>query len=105
MLAWFHRRLGQSRRGHWYPGLHPDSECVCQHFKGQQAVFLLGRAFSIIGGLITDASPKSGELENEDEAWRAYLGANGLDVSEMGEPIETSWSTTVKQALEAAERE
>ncbi|RSH80825.1 hypothetical protein EHS25_006994 [Saitozyma podzolica] len=82
-----------------------ENNAFSDKFKGQQAVFFIGRAFSIIGGLITDASPKSGELENEDDAWRAYLVANGLDVSEMGRPIETSWSTTVKQALEAAERE
>ncbi len=41
----------------------------------------------------------SRELENEDEAWRAYLNANGVNTDDMGEPIEASASQGVKKDL------
>ncbi len=41
----------------------------------------------------------SHEPEIEDEAWRAYLKANGVDTSDIGEPIEASASKAVKEEL------
>jgi hypothetical protein len=41
----------------------------------------------------------SRELENEDDAWRAYLVANGVDMSDVGEAIEASASSTIKSEL------
>jgi LPS sulfotransferase NodH len=41
----------------------------------------------------------SRELENEDEAWRAYLVANGVDMSDLGEAVDASASSTVKNEL------
>jgi LPS sulfotransferase NodH len=45
----------------------------------------------------------SRELENEDEAWRAYLEANGVDMSDVGEAIEASASSAIKNELNREE--
>ncbi|KAF7157836.1 hypothetical protein CNMCM5623_002270 [Aspergillus felis] len=58
-------------------------------FKGQQAVFLIGSGFAVIGGLcswflIPDMSR---ELETEDARFKAYLEENGYDISHYGEAL------------------
>ncbi|KAJ5641998.1 hypothetical protein N7490_005998 [Penicillium lividum] len=57
--------------------------------KGQQAVFLIGSAFTIVGGLISwfMIPDMSRELETEDARFKAYLEENGYDVSEYGEAL------------------
>ncbi|KAJ5405714.1 hypothetical protein N7465_006998 [Penicillium sp. CMV-2018d] len=50
--------------------------------KGQQAVFLIGAAFTVF--LIPDMSR---ELETEEAKFRAYLEENGYDVSVYGEAL------------------
>lgn len=47
----------------------------------------------------------SRELENEDEAWREYLNANGIDTSDMGEPLIASASKGVKEEINLADRQ
>ncbi|KAH8805298.1 major facilitator superfamily domain-containing protein [Xylogone sp. PMI_703] len=51
--------------------------------KGQQGVFLIGSAFTIVGGLISWflIPDMSKELETEDERFRRYLEENGYDVT------------------------
>lgn len=51
-------------------------------YKGNQAVFLIGSAFAFAGAIsswfiIPDISNR---LENEDDAWKAYLQANGYEI-------------------------
>jgi MFS family permease len=51
-------------------------------YKGNQAVFLIGSGFAAAGALtswfiIPDISNR---LENEDDAWKAYLEENGYDI-------------------------
>ncbi|TVY90609.1 Glycerophosphoinositol permease [Lachnellula willkommii] len=51
-------------------------------YKGNQAVFLIGSAFALVGAftswyLIPDISNR---LENEDEVWKAYLRENGYEI-------------------------
>lgn len=51
-------------------------------YRGNQAVFLIGSAFAFVGALtswviIPDISNR---LENEDEAWKAYLEENGYEI-------------------------
>jgi MFS family permease len=58
-------------------------------FKGQQAVFLIGSGFAVLGGLcswflIPDMSR---ELETEDARFKAYLEENGYDFSHYGEAL------------------
>ncbi|KAJ5765112.1 hypothetical protein N7520_004671 [Penicillium odoratum] len=57
--------------------------------KGQQAVFLIGSAFTIVGGLISwfMIPDMSRELETEDARFKTYLEENGYDVSEYGEAL------------------
>ncbi|CAI7663248.1 unnamed protein product [Penicillium bialowiezense] len=57
--------------------------------KGQQAVFLIGAAFTVVGGLIAWflIPDMSRELESEDAKFRAYLAENGYDVSMYGEAL------------------
>lgn len=43
----------------------------------------------------------SRELGNEDEAWRAYLEQNGIETSDMGEPMIASASAGTHRELEA----
>ena len=57
--------------------------------KGQQAVFLIGAAFTGVGGLnswflIPDMSR---ELETEDARFKAYLQEHGDDISLYGESL------------------
>ncbi|KAL2831850.1 major facilitator superfamily domain-containing protein [Aspergillus pseudoustus] len=57
--------------------------------RGQQAVFLIGAAFCLLGAslawlLIPDMER---ELESEDARFRAYLEENGYDVSLYGEAV------------------
>ncbi|GIK01644.1 hypothetical protein Aspvir_005682 [Aspergillus viridinutans] len=58
-------------------------------FKGQQAVFLIGSGFAVLGGLcswflIPDMSR---ELETEDARFKAYLEENGYNISHYGEAL------------------
>lgn len=57
--------------------------------KGQQAVFLIGAAFTVVGGLIAWflIPDMSRELETEDSKFKAYLEENGYDVSLYGEAL------------------
>lgn len=57
--------------------------------KGQQAVFLIGAAFTVVGGLVGWflIPDMSRELETEDAKFKAYLEENGYDVSLYGEAI------------------
>lgn len=60
--------------------------------KGQQAVFLIGAAFCMVGGLIAWAliPDMSRELETEDARFKAYLEAHGYDISLYGEALVVS---------------
>ncbi|KAE8377293.1 major facilitator superfamily domain-containing protein [Aspergillus bertholletiae] len=55
--------------------------------KGQQAVFLIASAFTVVGGLIAWflIPDMSRELEDEDARFKAYLEENGYDVSHYGD--------------------
>ncbi|KAE8421781.1 major facilitator superfamily domain-containing protein [Aspergillus pseudocaelatus] len=55
--------------------------------KGQQAVFLIASAFTVVGGLIAWflIPDMSRELEDEDAKFKAYLEENGYDVSHYGD--------------------
>lgn len=57
--------------------------------KGQQAVFVIGAAFTVVGGLIAwfMIPDMSRELETEDARFRAYLEENGYTVSQYGEAL------------------
>ncbi|KAJ5318193.1 hypothetical protein PENANT_c052G01203 [Penicillium antarcticum] len=57
--------------------------------KGQQAVFLIGAAFTVVGGLISWflIPDMSRELETEDARFKEYLEQNGYDVSLYGEAL------------------
>lgn len=57
--------------------------------KGQQAVFLIGAAFTVVGGLVAWflIPDMSRELETEDAKFKAYLEENGYDVSLYGEAL------------------
>lgn len=54
--------------------------------KGQQAVFLIGSAFCIVGALITWflIPDMSRELETEDARFKAFLEENGFDITSYG---------------------
>ncbi|KAJ5597161.1 hypothetical protein N7450_003619 [Penicillium hetheringtonii] len=55
--------------------------------KGQQAVFLIGSAFCLVGTLVTWylIPDMSRELETEDSRFKAYLEENGYDITSYGE--------------------
>ncbi|KXG47971.1 Major facilitator superfamily domain, general substrate transporter [Penicillium griseofulvum] len=57
--------------------------------KGQQAVFLIGSAFTVVGGLVAWflIPDMSRELETEDAKFKAYLEEQGYDVSLYGEAL------------------
>lgn len=57
--------------------------------KGQQAVFLIGAAFTLGGGLVAWflIPDMSRELETEDVKFKACLEENGYDVSLYGEAL------------------
>ncbi|OKP12217.1 hypothetical protein PENSUB_1953 [Penicillium subrubescens] len=57
--------------------------------KGQQAVFLIGAAFTVVGGLIAWflIPDMSRELETEDARFKAYLQENGYDFDLYGEAL------------------
>ncbi|RAH60415.1 MFS general substrate transporter [Aspergillus piperis CBS 112811] len=57
--------------------------------KGQQAVFLIGSAFCMVGALIAWflIPDMSRELETEDARFKAYLEENGYDISSYGEAL------------------
>ncbi|PWY80267.1 hypothetical protein BO94DRAFT_558374 [Aspergillus sclerotioniger CBS 115572] len=57
--------------------------------KGQQAVFLIGSAFTIVGVLIAWflIPDMSRELETEDAKFKAYLEEIGYDISSYGEAL------------------
>ncbi|GAB1203462.1 hypothetical protein APSETT445_002097 [Aspergillus pseudonomiae] len=58
--------------------------------KGQQAVFLIASAFTVVGGLIAWflIPDMSRELEDEDARFKAYLEENGYDVSHYGDALQ-----------------
>lgn len=60
--------------------------------KGQQAVFLIGSGFTIIGGLIAWflIPDMSRELETEDSRFKAYLVENGYDITSYGDALVVS---------------
>lgn len=60
--------------------------------KGQQAVFLIGAAFTVVGGLIAWLliPDMSRELETEEARLKEYLEQNGYDVSLYGEALVVS---------------
>lgn len=82
----------------------PIQNAFHDEFKGQQAVFLIGSAVSILGALATYALiPDHNEmLEDEDEAWRRYLEENGVSTEAMGEPIEASAAGALRRKIEQA---
>ncbi|KAJ5988277.1 hypothetical protein N7481_003487 [Penicillium waksmanii] len=57
--------------------------------KGQQAVFLIGAAFTVVGGLISWflIPDMSRELETEDARFKAYLEEHGYDIGSYGEAL------------------
>ncbi|KAJ5134971.1 uncharacterized protein N7443_003413 [Penicillium atrosanguineum] len=57
--------------------------------RGQQAVFLIGAAFTVVGGLISWflIPDMSRELETEDARFKAYLEEHGYDISLYGEAL------------------
>jgi MFS family permease len=57
--------------------------------KGQQAVFLIGAAFTMVGGILSWflIPDMSRELETEDAKFKAYLEENGYDISSYGEAL------------------
>lgn len=61
----------------------PIQESFGSREKGQQAVFLIGSAFTVVGGLIAwyMIPDMSRELETEDVRFKAYLAENGYDIS------------------------
>ncbi|KAJ7256527.1 major facilitator superfamily domain-containing protein [Mycena haematopus] len=83
----------------------PIQDAFPSTFKGQQAVFTIGSAVSLIGAVVTMLTipGTSMDLEVEDESWREYLKRNGVDVSEMGEPLETSASKGIKAGVKELE--
>ncbi|KAL1407795.1 hypothetical protein Q8F55_007230 [Vanrija albida] len=80
----------------------PIQNAFEDEFRGQQAVFLIGSAVSILGGIVTYLCIPNmdDQLENEDMAWRAYLEENGVDTTGMGEPIEASAGAAVRSKLQ-----
>ncbi|KAJ7195129.1 major facilitator superfamily domain-containing protein [Mycena pura] len=80
----------------------PIQDAFPSTFKGQQAVFTIGSAVSIIGAVVTMLTipGRSIDLEEEDESWRDYLKRNGVDTSDMGEPLEASASKGIKAEIE-----
>ncbi|KAF8211841.1 inorganic phosphate transporter [Mycena galopus ATCC 62051] len=80
----------------------PIQDAFPSTFKGQQAVFTIGSAVSIIGAFVTMWTIPGTlmDLEAEDESWKDYLKRNGVDTSDMGEPLEASASKGVKAEME-----
>ncbi|KAJ9296196.1 hypothetical protein DTO271G3_5337 [Paecilomyces variotii] len=56
---------------------------------GQQGVFLIGSAFTVVGGLISWflIPDRSRDLEDEDARFKAYLEENGYDISNYGSEV------------------
>ncbi|KAF8586992.1 inorganic phosphate transporter [Ramaria rubella] len=79
----------------------PIQDAFSDEFRGQQAVFLIGSAVSLVGALATYflIPDMTRELENEDEAWRKYLEANGVSTDNMGEALEESLSGSLKKQI------
>lgn len=63
--------------------------------KGVQAVFLIGSAFALVGGVIawTLIPNREKDLESEDARFRAYLAENGYEGA-FGESLEEEVKTT-----------
>ncbi|KAJ7191561.1 inorganic phosphate transporter [Mycena pura] len=75
----------------------PIQDAFPTTLKGEQAVFIIGSAVSIVGAIVTmltipGVRTRSIDLEVEDESWKDYLKRNGVDISDMGEPLEVSAS-------------
>jgi len=71
-------------------------------FKGEQGVFIIASAVSFVGAIVTMLTipGTSIDLEVEDESWKDYLKRNGVDISDMGEPLELSASKGIKNEIE-----
>jgi hypothetical protein len=70
--------------------------------KGQQAVFLIGAGFAMVGAIISWVliPDKERDLESEDVRFKAYLEANGHDTSFFGESlVEEVKSTSFKPRI------
>ncbi|ORX36511.1 major facilitator superfamily domain-containing protein [Kockovaella imperatae] len=82
----------------------PIQNAFSDDFRGQQAVFLIGSAVSIVGAIITYICiPEMGTgqyLEDEDAAWRAYLESHGVSTNEFGEAVEASASGQMIREIE-----
>jgi MFS family permease len=67
----------------------PIQDSFSDTFKGQQGVFLIGSAFTIVGGLIAwfMIPDMSRDLETEDIKFRRYLEENGYEISHYGEAL------------------
>lgn len=79
----------------------PIQNAFHDEFKGQQVVFLIGSAVSIVGALATWFLIPDMDLElgSEDEKWKAYLKEHGIDTSGIGEPLEASASKAVRNEI------
>ena len=67
----------------------PIQDSFSDTFKGQQAVFIIGAAFALTGGLISWflIPDKDRDLESEDKKFKEFLEANGYDTSFYGESL------------------
>jgi MFS family permease len=67
----------------------PIQNSFSDTFKGQQAVFLIGAGFAMMGGLISWflIPDKERDLESEDLRFKEFLEANGFDTSVYGESL------------------
>ncbi|KAJ5706574.1 hypothetical protein N7488_006375 [Penicillium malachiteum] len=65
----------------------PIQNSFSSTLKGQQAVFLIGSAFCIVGGIVAwyFIPDMSRELETEDARFKAYLEENGYDITNYGD--------------------
>ncbi|KAJ5716702.1 hypothetical protein N7493_008613 [Penicillium malachiteum] len=65
----------------------PIQNSFSSTLKGQQAVFLIGAAFCIVGGIVAwyFIPDMSRELETEDARFKAYLEENGYDITNYGD--------------------
>ncbi|QIW99403.1 hypothetical protein AMS68_004921 [Peltaster fructicola] len=68
--------------------------------QGTQAVFLIGAAFALVGGLVAwfFIPDRDGALETEDEAFRRYLFDNGF-TGEFGDSLKDELKTTTYKVL------
>ena len=77
----------------------PIQNSFSDDFKGTQAVFLIGAAFALVGGIIAWVFIPNNHLalESEDAKFREYLAANGYSGS-FGESLEEELKSTTLKA-------